>query len=442
MLTEMEDVAPGSLNKFLKGKMYNRCRRVHILFSTALHPLHFQTFMQDEEFSDELKDELRKWVSDDNVIPESLDMIALEYGMYCEDTMSSARGKTAKFWMIYCHLFHGAIKTCDVDLFTYVLHDMSKILFTTNHQNYAKCMTRYSLELLNLDLPLRKMLINGGLSVQRSKNHFSRVGVDMVLEQTTNAEAKSRLRGIIAFADVNTADNRWLITSSMRTEIVNKVLNIAGLGPNDDENNNKEVFPTRVKQDARDLENICNSIREMINPFYASINKDALFNIKTGRKVSPAADHYRLSVTSKGGCKRDTFINECNGDHNKFEKAITKSKIVNFVTDSFIKKNKSKKANKIAQLKGTCDLFACLLYLAIAVKDLCEEMVVTFPLTHEPAEFVHPDETIRTTTKSSVTDLFDLMKIGPTNVDTVIINGMFLLRNLTVPLPHTLRGLL
>ena len=58
----------------------------------------------------------------------------------------------------------------------------------------------------------------------------------------------------------------------MHTEIVNKVLNIAGLGPNDDENNNK-VFPTKLKQDARDLENICNSIHEMINPFHTSINK-------------------------------------------------------------------------------------------------------------------------------------------------------------------------
>ena len=156
VLTKMEAVAPGSLNKFLKDKMYNRCRRVHILFSTAFHALHFQTFMQDEEFSDELKDELRKWLPDDkDLIPESLDMIALKYGMYCEDTMSDARGKTCKFWMIYCHLvylFHGAMKTCDVYLFTYVLHDMSKIFFTTNHQNYGKWMTRHFLELLNLDL--------------------------------------------------------------------------------------------------------------------------------------------------------------------------------------------------------------------------------------------------------------------------------------------------
>ena len=261
------------------------------------------------------KDELRKWVSDDNdVIPEFLDMIALKYGMDCENTMSGACGKTAKFWMIYCHLvdlyllFHGAMKTCDVDLFTYVLHDMSKIFFTTNHQNYAKWMTRYSLELLNIDLPMRIMLINGGLSVRRSKNHFSGVGVDMASEQMINGEAKSKLKGIIAFVDVNTAVNRWLITSSMRTEIVNKVLTIAALSPNDDENNNKEVFPTRLKRDARDLENICNSIREMINPFDASINQDVLFNIKTGRKTSPAAERYLFSMISEGECKRDTFI--------------------------------------------------------------------------------------------------------------------------------------
>ena len=97
--------------------------------------------------------------------------------------------------------------------------------------------------------------------------------------------------------------------------------------------------------------------------------------------------------------------------------------------------------DEVAQLKGTCDLFARLLYLAIPEKGLCEEMVVTFSLTHEPAEFVYPDGTIQTTTKSSVTDLFDLVKIDPKKVDSVIINGMFLLQNLAIPVPHTLKGL-
>ena len=120
--------------------------------------------MKDEEFSDELKEALKKWVLDDDndVIPEALQTVVIKYEMYCDDTLSGARGKTAMFWMMYCHLvdlyflFHGAMKKCDVDLYAYVLHDMSKIFFTTNHQNYAKWMTRYSLELLNLDPPLRK----------------------------------------------------------------------------------------------------------------------------------------------------------------------------------------------------------------------------------------------------------------------------------------------
>ena len=82
------------------------------------------------------------------------------------------------------------------------------------------------MQVLNLDLLFRKMLMNGGLSVQQSTNNFSRVGVDMAIEQTINTEAKSRLKGIITFADVNTVVNRWLITSSMCTEIVNKVLKV------------------------------------------------------------------------------------------------------------------------------------------------------------------------------------------------------------------------
>ena len=83
--------------------------------------------------------------------------------------------------------------------------------------------------------------MNGGLSVWRFKNHFYRV--DMALEQTINAEAKSRLREIIAFADVNTVMNRWLITSSMRTEIVDKALNISGLGPNMMKTTMSRCFP-------------------------------------------------------------------------------------------------------------------------------------------------------------------------------------------------------
>ena len=39
-----------------------------------------------------------------------------------------------------------------------------------------------------------------------------------------------------------------------------------------------------------------------------------MFNIKTGKKASPAAGHCLLSVINERECKRVTFINECYDD--------------------------------------------------------------------------------------------------------------------------------
>ena len=69
-----------------------------------------------------------------------------------------------------------------------------------------------------------ELLQNGGFSVNRSGQNFANVGVDMALEQTINAEAKSRLKGVMAYADVSTAVNRWVITNAMRNELVNTLL--------------------------------------------------------------------------------------------------------------------------------------------------------------------------------------------------------------------------
>ena len=228
----------------------------------------------------------------------------------------------------------------------------------------------------------------------------------------------------------------------MRSEIINKVMDIAGLGPNDDESLSKDTLPSRMKRDSRDLENIRNSICEMINPFDPTINPNVLFNIKTGRKASTDAERYLLSVFTDGEEKRDQFIEECSEDKTRFEKSIKKSKIVNFATENFINKNKSKKAVEIAQVKGTRDVFARLLYLSIAEKGLGEETVLSYPLTPEPAEFVHPDGTIRQTTKSAIAKSLNIVTDAPKSVENIIIDGMFFLRNsLTLPLPHTMRGL-
>ena len=128
------------------------------------------------------------------------------------------------------------------------------------------------------------MLVNGGFSV-RSGGNFCRVGFDMALEQTINAEAKNRLKGIIAFADINSAVNRWLVTSSMRAQIVNQILDIADMSPNTDPKN-KELERYRIEKDANDLSLLIDYIVDTLNPFQFGVNCDALYNIKTGKKES------------------------------------------------------------------------------------------------------------------------------------------------------------
>ena len=80
-----------------------------------------------------------------------------------------------------------------------------------NQAHYARWMTYYALELENIQNEKPQVieyLKNGAFSVNRTGKAFSIVAVDMALEQTINAEAKKRLKGIMAFTDVNSAVNR------------------------------------------------------------------------------------------------------------------------------------------------------------------------------------------------------------------------------------------
>ena len=61
-----------------------------------------------------------------------------------------------------------------------------------------------------------EMLHNRWFSVDRTGNSVSRVGVDMALEQTINAEAKSWLKSM---TDVASAINRRVVTNSCEKSV-------------------------------------------------------------------------------------------------------------------------------------------------------------------------------------------------------------------------------
>lgn len=84
-------------------------------------------------------------------------------------------------------------------------------------------MFLYSLDFPNLEtsqLNLQKKLIEGSFSVNRTGKSLASVPVNMTLEQTANANAKSRLKGTMAFGDISMAVNQWIVTSSMKSKIL------------------------------------------------------------------------------------------------------------------------------------------------------------------------------------------------------------------------------
>lgn len=99
------------------------------------------------------------------------------YETFCNDTRAGKHGVNAQFWRNYIDMidiymsFSRAVKTNDLDLFSYMLGEMTKISFAANHHNYARYMCFYYLGLLNMDSThpgIRQQLEQGGLSVHLS----------------------------------------------------------------------------------------------------------------------------------------------------------------------------------------------------------------------------------------------------------------------------------
>ena len=235
LVNESGVLAEGTMSKFLKGNKYNRCKRCHVMLATSFHILHFQQFLKDSSFDIEFRDDLLDWIYAGNEQTHTspvLKELTEKYLQYCKESLDGERGDTAQFWMQYCKfielylILHRAVKMNDVNLFAYVMIEMCCLFFSTNQFNYAKWMLLYSLELLNLDTThpgILELLQNGGFSVRRSEGNFVRVGVDMALEQSNNAHAKHKLRGTVPFANNSAAVQRWLITSTSKTQSLNKL---------------------------------------------------------------------------------------------------------------------------------------------------------------------------------------------------------------------------
>ena len=82
--------------------------------------------------------------------------------------------------------------------------------------------------------------------------------------------------GIMEFADINSAVNRWQVTTSMKTQIINSVLEITEIKNYKTET--KEFNQTRIERGLRDYQTLTNMVSSTINLFLSAVNQNALFN--------------------------------------------------------------------------------------------------------------------------------------------------------------------
>lgn len=216
VLVESGLLAAGSVSGFMSAKNFNRAKRLHILVSLALEMEHFQFFLesQDIRVNNNIKHYLRSLMENgllNNKIDNSeLRELIEDYSIFREKTVDGLHGKTPQYFIKYSSfiydylLLERSIRTGDFALFKYILLRINDIFFPFHHVNYARWLVRYHDILLRIDKThpgLKKEFEDGFFSIKRTNKAFSKQPVDLVIEQTINADAGRTLTGISHFTN-------------------------------------------------------------------------------------------------------------------------------------------------------------------------------------------------------------------------------------------------
>ena len=253
-----------------------------------------------------------------------------DYEKFCEETQSGKHGGTAQFWFLYINLvqrfllMNRAVKTNDIELFTYALKTMIPVFFACHKPNYSRHMLLYFLKLLNMDYThpgIRDQLEKGAFSVRLSGHSFSRLPVDQAVEMTVNVDAASRMTGISAFTQSLPAQRRWNVTRYVRSQVIDYVMEKAAMKHY--ETVYQESRPYRIQRDHEDFVKINETIDSTMNPFQeVEESNQYLINFSSGK---PAPDEVRndlLNAIKKGSEWQKEFLDEVIEDPARFKKPI------------------------------------------------------------------------------------------------------------------------
>ena len=157
-------MAKGSINSFLIGKSYKRCKRMHELLALVFEILHFESYLTTRNWEEVMGTILQEKKDLESVKYQHLhtstkefDELTKDYFLYVSATINGEKGKTAEFWMKYVQLIHvyheysRSLREGDLHGYISCLPKFTNMFFALNHPNYARWTVKYHNSLLTLE---------------------------------------------------------------------------------------------------------------------------------------------------------------------------------------------------------------------------------------------------------------------------------------------------
>lgn len=170
---ESEIMANDTADGFVTGKHFNRCKRLHSLMALGWEILCFQSSVEKEKSAFIDNNE-----SVGNIIEDKISTLVTQYQSYTEECRE------------YYQLRNLSISTRNFSLCKYILSKIASILLPINliiRDGWSK----YHDNLLKVGLThpcIAKSMKEGCLGIKRTAKSFSREPIDLVIEQTINAD--------------------------------------------------------------------------------------------------------------------------------------------------------------------------------------------------------------------------------------------------------------
>ena len=432
LLIESGVYAAGTASAVMKGKSYNRGIRAHKLAMEALFRLMWDAFIRwyashardgeerlvDEDAVIRKAEECRRAIRRKADVQSSLNEFQQETtelrSLFQDFTAQSrAKSKMFAFWDEYGEMvklllqFVKTERTGNWELHLSSVSAMVPHFFAMDRPNYARWLPVYIMDMRQLATKhpqVHQEFANGYHAVSRSGKPFAQVWTDMALEQTINADSKSK-GGIIGISQNPGALDRWFLTSHERASVTTALKKMF-MQEHDHVDIHKEAGAKRVARDEGDVQKLvsCFTTELMANPF--TQESESLVNFATGVVLPNDSADVLIRSTEKGREQMNTFVEKrLNTNQVSFWDLIPKLKVKTF--ESTTRKIQVKAVNdKLVTVGADRELFGRLL-IAANVRQINLKEVLCHELSSVPFSLAYQDGSLRKTNKSTLAALIE-----------------------------------